>query len=66
MKSAAEKQLKAIDLINALFIEVNPIPVKAALNILGKDVGMLRLPLYEISDEHRQILERELKNYGLL
>lgn len=66
VKSAAEKQLKAINLINALFIEVNPIPVKAALNIMGKEVGVLRLPLYEISDENRQILERELKNYGLL
>lgn len=57
-------QLKMIPLIKALFIEVNPIPVKAALNLLGYNVGQPRLPLTEISDKNMQILKTELINYG--
>lgn len=46
VKGAAEIQLKAIPLVNALFSEVNPIPVKAALNLMGMNAGPLRMPLY--------------------
>ena len=63
---ALQLQLKYIDLIAALFSEVNPIPVKAAANIMGYNVGGLRLPLTEIEDEHRQKLESEMKKVGLI
>ncbi len=63
---AAKAQLDAIELIDALFCEVNPIPVKAALNMMGKNAGPLRMPLSTIEENHRQQLEKAMKNYGIL
>ena len=59
-------QLKYLSLIDALFCEVNPIPVKEALNLMGKDVGPVRLPLCEMADETRARLSAELEKHGLL
>ena len=58
LEEARETQLKYIPLINALFSEVNPIPVKAALNILGYNFGTPRLPLTESSEKTKKILEQ--------
>ncbi|MCR4612086.1 MAG: 4-hydroxy-tetrahydrodipicolinate synthase [Lachnospiraceae bacterium] len=63
---ALKAQLKALPLIDALFSEVNPIPVKKALNLMGKNVGSLRPPLCEMSEENAKILEQAMKDYGLL
>lgn len=60
IRTATQMQLKAIPLINALFSEVNPIPVKAALNILGYEFGTPRLPLTPMSEEKEKILKDEL------
>lgn len=60
IKKATEMQLDAIPLIKALFSEVNPIPVKAALNIQGYDYGIPRLPLTPISAEKLEVLKKEL------
>lgn len=57
-------QLKTLKLINALFIEVNPIPVKTALNLLGYNVGKLRMPLSEMSDNNLEYLKQTLGEYG--
>ena len=54
VKESAKMQLDAIPLCNALFCEVNPIPVKAALNMMGKNVGSLRAPLTEMEDAHKE------------
>ena len=59
---AAKMQIDAIPLINALFSEVNPIPVKEALNILGYNFGEPRLPLIKLSEENRKKLEIEINN----
>ncbi len=59
-------QLKYLDLINSLFIEVNPIPVKQALNELGYNVGKCRLPLYDMDNKNIEILKNSLKNVGLI
>ncbi len=66
VKSALDIQLKYLDLIDALFCEVNPIPVKAAMNLMGYNVGGLRLPLTVIEDEHRRKLAESLRTCGLL
>lgn len=66
IKQAQKIQLDSIALIEALFSEVNPIPVKAALNMLGYQFGVPRLPLIELSDNNKERLQKELKNYGLL
>ena len=59
-----EIQLRALPLIDALFCEVNPIPVKKAMELLGWKVGGLRLPLVEPSEEHIAYIKRELENAG--
>ena len=59
---ATKMQIDAIPLINALFSEVNPIPVKEALNILGYNFGEPRLPLIKLSEENRKKLENEINN----
>lgn len=61
IEKAAKMQIDAIPLINALFSEVNPIPVKEALNISGYNYGEPRLPLIPMSEEKRKVLEKELK-----
>ncbi len=65
-EKARELQLKYMDLINALFIETNPIPVKEAMNMLGLEAGGYRLPLYPMAEENRAVLKRELEKLGLL
>ncbi len=59
-------QLDMLSLVNALFVEVNPIPVKTAMNLLGYGVGELRSPLCEMSDKNLELLKTELNKYGLL
>lgn len=59
-------QLKYLPLIKTLFSEVNPIPVKKAMNLMGMGAGTLRLPLTEMEPEHAKALEQELKKAGLL
>lgn len=66
LKGAMKLQLGMKALIDALFIEVNPIPVKTAMNLMGKDVGELRMPLCEMSPSNIEVLKKELVNYGLL
>jgi 4-hydroxy-tetrahydrodipicolinate synthase len=64
IEGARELQLGMKPLINALFIEVNPIPVKTAMNLLGFEVGKLRLPLYEMDEKNLETLKKELVNRG--
>ncbi|HKM34796.1 MAG TPA: 4-hydroxy-tetrahydrodipicolinate synthase [Lachnospiraceae bacterium] len=59
-------QLEAIDLCDALFCEVNPIPVKKALNLMGMDAGTLRLPLTEMEEGNTLRLKKAMQEYGLL
>ena len=63
---AAKLQHKALDLVNALFCEVNPIPVKAALNMQGFDVGTPRLPLTEMEPAHKEALRKAMIEFGCL
>ena len=65
VKESAKLQLALNPLVNSLFIEVNPIPVKTALNLMGKEVGHLRAPLCEMDDCNLAILKKELQNYKL-
>ena len=65
-RKATELQLKALELIRQLFIEVNPIPVKAALNLQGYQVGSPRLPLTEMEDAHKETLRKAMSEYGVL
>ena len=65
VKGAAEIQLKAIPLINALFSEVNPIPVKAALNLMGMNAGPLRMPLTEMEEENKEKLKKAMQDFGI-
>ena len=65
-EEALANHLKYLDLMNNLFIEVNPIPVKSAMNMIGLNVGPMRLPLCEMSEEHQAILRASLKEAGLL
>ena len=65
-KKALDIQNKYLSLINTLFIDVNPIPVKEAMNLLGHEVGGFRKPLTPMSDVHRDILKNELVKAGLL
>ena len=62
---AMQMQLKAQPLIDALFCEVNPIPVKKALNLMGRDVGPLRSPLTDMTDVNTEKLEKAMKDYGI-
>lgn len=66
VKKSTQMQLDAIPLINALFCEVNPIPVKAAMNLMGKEVGSLRLPLTEMEPQNKERLAKAMKEYGIL
>lgn len=66
MAKARELQIDALDVINNLFVEVNPIPVKAAMNLQGKNVGSLRLPLSQMEKAHEEILAKAMKEYGIL
>ena len=63
---SCEMQLKYFDLVKALFCEVNPIPVKKALNLMGMEVGSLRLPLTEMEDANAKRLEEEIRKAGVI
>lgn len=63
--TARELQLKYNDLVNALFIEVNPVPVKEAMNFLGYNVGECRLPLGEMSEENKNTLHKIIEKHGV-
>lgn len=63
---AKDSQIKAIPLINCLFREVNPIPIKSALNMMGYNVGTPRLPLVSISESLQKSLEREMKKFKII
>lgn len=65
IEKAVKSQINAIPLVKALFCEVNPIPVKAALNMNGYNVGNPRLPLIEMSEQGKNILKQELENFKL-
>ncbi|MBO3445364.1 MULTISPECIES: 4-hydroxy-tetrahydrodipicolinate synthase [Clostridia] len=65
IEGSRKLQLDMKPLIDALFIEVNPIPVKTAMNLLGFEVGNLRLPLAEMDEKNLQVLKQELINRGL-
>lgn len=65
-KGACELQLNMKPLMDALFIEVNPIPVKTAVSLMGMDGGHLRAPLCEMEPQNLEILKTEMKNYGLI
>lgn len=65
-KSALEMQLKYLNFINALFCEVNPIPVKTAMNIMGLDAGPLRLPLCDMQPDNLERLKTEMRNLNLI
>ena len=65
-KQASELYYVYADLFAKLFIEVNPIPVKTAMNILGMDVGPLRLPLWKMNEANEEKLRASLRNCGLL
>ena len=66
VETATKLQLEAIEVIGALFCEVNPIPVKAAMNMLGYNAGSVRAPLTELSDANKEVLKKALKDYGVL
>lgn len=66
LNGSCDLQLKMKPLIDSLFIEVNPIPVKTAMNLMGFDMGELRLPLVEMSNDNLEVLKTRMKEYGLL
>ena len=65
VQKSCEMQLKALPLVRALFCEVNPIPVKAAMNLMGKEVGPLRMPLTEMEEAHKETLKKAMIDFGL-
>lgn len=65
-RGALSLQLEYLELIDALFCEVNPIPVKTALNMMGQNVGSLRMPLCEMTEENEEKLRNVLKKYKLI
>ena len=62
---AVKAQIKYIDLVRAMFIEVNPVPVKEAMNIMGFDVGPCRSPLGPLSDKSREHVREIINRYGI-
>ena len=66
VQGAIKLQLGAIELISALFCEVNPIPVKTALNLMGYEVGACKLPLCDMEPKNLETLKNAMKNYGLI
>lgn len=66
IQGSCKMQLAALPLCDALFCEVNPIPVKAAMNLMGKECGPLRGPLTEIEPQHREVLKKAMEEFGIL
>jgi 4-hydroxy-tetrahydrodipicolinate synthase len=64
-EEAVAAQLKYLDLINALFMEVNPIPIKEAMNLMGLKAGHYRMPLYPMAPENRAKLAAIMQAAGL-
>ena len=65
VNAARELQLKMLDLINNLFIEVNPVPVKTAMNLLGFNAGNLRMPLVEMENANLEKLKKSMIDFGM-
>ena len=59
-------QIELADLIDSLFIEVNPIPVKTAMNLMGFDVGELRMPLAPMAEKNLETLKTSMRRHGLI
>ena len=66
VEKSCQLQLDAIELVEALFCEVNPIPVKAAMNLQGKNVGTLRMPLSDMEEKNVERLAAAMRKYGIL
>ena len=66
VKAARRAQIDGLELIHSLFCEVNPIPVKYAMNVLGWEAGECRLPLVEPGDAHKEQIEQALQAAGLI
>ena len=66
IEAASKLQIQYMDLIDALFVEVNPIPIKEALNLMGKNAGPVRLPLCEMTPAHLELLRASMERMGLL
>ena len=66
IEKARKMQLRELPLVDALFCEVHPIPVKTAMNLMGKEVGPLRLPLCDMEPANLERLKKAMKDYGLL
>ena len=65
VEGSAKLQLKYLPLVKALFSEVNPIPVKAAMNMMGYNVGSLRMPLSEMEDANKEVLRKAMTDVGI-
>ena len=65
VEESRDMQLKALPLVHALFCEVNPIPVKTALNLMGKEVGPLRMPMTEMEAAHQEVLKKAMTDFGI-
>lgn len=66
VKASAKLQINAIPLVDALFSEVNPIPVKKAMNLMGMEVGPLRMPLTEMTEPNAEKLAKAMREFGIL
>ena len=66
MEGSCKLQTKAAELCDALFCEVNPIPVKKALDLMGMEVGMLRMPLTEMDEANVPRLEKAMRDFGII
>ncbi len=66
VKGSAQLQLKAIPLVDALFSEVNPIPVKKAMQLMGYEVGPLRMPLTELTEANTEKLAKAMREFGIM
>lgn len=66
VKESSELQLKLLDLMNLLFVDVNPIPVKEAMNLMGMNVGECRMPLVSTTEENREKLAASMRKLGLI
>ena len=65
LQTALELQREALPLVDALFSEVNPIPVKKAMNLMGMNVGPLRMPLCEMEESNKETLKKALQDFGI-
>ena len=65
VEKSRDLQLKMLDLINSLFIEVNPVPIKTAMNLLGFNAGNLRMPLVEMDSANLETLKKSMTDFGL-